>query len=121
METIIKNYLQALEDADLGAMLMLFSPNALIYSPLYGPQKPRKFYQDLFRDTQQSKIQLLDIYTNLEKHTASVNFIYEWTMANESQTTFDCVDIFHFDGENKITQLKIIYDTQQARPLFNEL
>ena len=121
MDAKIKCYLEALQDGDFETLMTLFTKKAKVVSPLYGVQKANVFYRDLFRDTNRSKIKLLGIFTNLEDNTASVNFIYEWTLANGRLTTFDCVDIFHFNKKNKITQLKIIYDTQQTRPLFNEV
>ena len=48
-------------------------------------------------------------------------FQYDWTLEHGRQVTFDVVDILTFDAENKITSLKIIYDTVQARAWVEEL
>jgi ketosteroid isomerase-like protein len=44
-------YLGALGDADLTAMLSLFSEDAVVHSPLYGPVPAAKFFPALFSDT----------------------------------------------------------------------
>lgn len=120
MEVVIKSYLHALGLGSYPDVLSLFSENAKIISPLYGIQPASVFYKELLADTNSSRIELLDIFTNTKKRRGAVNFIYHWTMANGTITSFDCVDIIEFDEQNKITQLKIIYDTVQARIAFEQ-
>lgn len=44
-----------------------------------------------------------------------------WILHHGRQVTFEVVDILTFDENNKITNLKIIYDTVQARAWVEEL
>ncbi len=112
----IKRYLGALEKADYQGVIGLFCEGAKVFSPLYGQQSPASFYRDLFQDTHQSRIELLDIYQGQTARNWGVNFLYHWTLAEGAQTTFDCVDLFEFDEMGKIISLRIIYDTQHTRP-----
>lgn len=118
METTIKNYLQALQQGNYEAVISLFTDEAMVISPLYGTQSAKIFYKELLADTNSSQIELLDIFTNLQKRTAAVNFVYHWTLADGMTTSFDCVDIIEFDEQDKIKVLKIIYDTAQTRSAF---
>jgi hypothetical protein len=120
VETIIKNYLQALRNGNYAEVMALFAANATVVSPLYGVQAAALFYKKLLADTNSSQIELLDVFTNVEKRTAAVNFIYHWTLANDTATSFDCVDVFDFDEAYQIKQLKIIYDTVQTRSAFEQ-
>ena len=120
MEAVIKSYLQALRQDNLSGVLSLFAEKASVISPLYGTQPATIFYKELLADTNSSRIEMLDIFTNEKKRTAAVNFIYHWTLANGTTNSFDCVDVISFDEQNKIKQLKIIYDTVQTRPALEQ-
>lgn len=115
MESVIKAYLQALHNGHHQEILALFAPNAEVVSPLYGTRPAKVFYKELLDDTNTSRIELLDIFINDKKQTAAVNFLYHWTLADGTPVSFDCVDVIEFDDQNKITHLKIIYDTVQTR------
>ncbi|GJM36273.1 MAG: hypothetical protein DHS20C18_52740 [Saprospiraceae bacterium] len=114
----ILTYLSLLEQADYKKVISLFEEKANIFSPLYGKQSPAIFYRQLFDDTRQSRIKILDIYQGQHSQNWSVNFLYHWTLANGTETTFDCVDLFEFNEDGKITSLRIIYDTQNTRSAF---
>ena len=120
MKEQMQAYLDYLAKADYKQLMSLFSPNAEVISPLYGVQKASDFYQQLFEDTNESILVFQDSFVNEEKKTASLNFLYTWKMANGEETYFDCIDVFQFDENHKIKQLKIIYDTAATRPLFNK-
>ena len=100
---IIRAYLTGLETANTDLIIELFHPNGIVLSPLYGKQSAQTFYKDLFRDTNNSKITFLDDYYSDDGNKACVNFIYEWEMVNGQQVAFDCVDVFEFDQDHKIT------------------
>ncbi len=119
MQKIIKQYLRCLEVGDSKRMLDLFTKDAIINSPLYGKIKASKFYPDLFKDTQKSKITLLDILQS--KKLAAGFFRYDWVLKNGTPTSFLCVDVFSFDKNLKIKELTIIYDTAKIRSSFNKM
>lgn len=121
MEQAIRNYLDALAQADLKAIMALFAPNAIVISPLYGRQSATAFYQALFEDTQSSVLELVDIYMGLEPLKASVHFKYHWIMADQTEVKFDVVDVIAFNEAGAIESLQIIYDTAQTRPAFENL
>ena len=118
MEEKIRNYLQSLESGDYQQVMRLFAPGAVVHSPLYGFRPAREFYRELLADSAASRIHLLHIYHQPGSLRSAVHFTYEWTLADGGQAVFDCVDLFEWDEEQKITQLKIIYDTSQTRPAF---
>ncbi len=117
----IKKYLNALQKSDYEYLINLFASNAIVHSPLYGEVEAKKFYTDLFKDTNKSVISLKDIFTNEDGSKGVVNFLYDWTLSDGSPVSFDCVDIFKFNSEGKIQELTIIYDTLQTRPKFDKL
>ena len=113
METIIQSYFSALETGSAEKVLSLFSQEAVVHSPLYGVQPANQFYQSLFEDTNASQLTVHQIFTDQEK-AAAAHFSYHWTLKNGKQVQFEGVDLFQFDDQNRITELRIIYDTKQV-------
>lgn len=114
-DAAIRAYLDALSRGDLDQLMALFAPEAIVHSPLYGQQPAHVFYPALLQDSAASNIELLHIFQSHSPQQAAVNFLYHWTLANGDAVTFDCVDIFRFDADGKISELKIIYDASQTR------
>ncbi len=122
MKKIIQNYLDCLVRSDYDKLINLFAPDAIVYSPLYGKQDAKEFYKKLFQDTAQSRIKLINIFTDEVNKSAAAYFHYDWTLSNDIMVPFDVVDIFEFnDTRDKIVTLKIIYDTWKTREQFNVL
>lgn len=122
MKNIIQNYLQALEAGSADEIIKLFANDGIVHSPLYGSMPMKDFYKDLFSDTRQSTITLLNIFNSLtNERVYAAHFRYEWILVNGSRTNFECVDIFQFNEEGKITEMTIIYDTNKTRKAFEEL
>lgn len=116
MRKIILAYLDCLEKTDYERLMNLFATDAIVHSPLYGEQPAAAFYKKLFLDTAQSKIKLINIFTDDAHKSAAAYFHYDWTLSNQTAAPFDVVDIFQFnDTLEKITSLKIIYDTWLTR------
>jgi len=109
------SYLQCLEHSDYDKLIALFTEDATVESPLYGPQSAATFYRELFADTRQSQITPLGFFTNHEQGTGAANFHYAWTLANGQRVSFDCVDVFYFTEKRKIRHMKIVYDTNRTR------
>ncbi len=118
---IIQSYLHALERGDEYGVLQLFAEGAIVVSPLYGRKKATDFYEQLFEDTAQSLITLLQIFKGAQKGSAAAHFRYRWTLEDEQPVSFEAVDIFEFDNERKISKLTIIYDTAFVREAFERL
>lgn len=122
MQNIIREYFEALESGDTARLTNLFSTGGIVHSPLYGTKTAREFYQGLMTDTMASTISLLNIFINEEKPSIyAAHFRYEWLLTDGNKTSFQCIDVFHFDEQNKITELTIIYDTYKLRSIFNNL
>lgn len=121
-QQLIKDYLNGLESGNCEQLLSIFEEDAIVLSPLYGKQTAKQFYSDLFNDTNQSKITLLNtLNSNENENICSGHFRYDWTMKDGSLVTFECVDIFKISEKNKIEELTIIYDTFGVRNTFNNL
>ena len=122
MENIIQDYFRALESSDALTLTNLFSTNGIVHSPLYGDKPALDFYNDLINDTSASTISLLNTFTNPDKpNIVAAHFRYDWTLKDGTKTNFECIDIFHFDEQNKIAELTIIYDTHKLRSIFDNL
>jgi hypothetical protein len=122
MQQAILQYLEALQAGDHNRIIALFSPQALIHSPLYGHASAQDFYKNLLSDTQASQIILRNMFASLDAPAIfSALFRYEWILKDGSEVTFDCVDIFVFNEVGKIKELTIIYDTYHVRQSFEKL
>ena len=118
----IYTYFKGLETGNVAMILDVFAENAFVHSPLYGDQLAAVFYTNLFADTRQSDITLLNIFESIENnYTAAVHFKYHWILSDGTPTHFECMDIFKFDEQGKIADMTIIYDTAKLRPAFEAL
>jgi len=117
------SYLSALNEGDLDKVLELFTEDAVVLSPLYGKMPAKDFYKELFRATNNSSTELLNIFSSkTENKSIALHFNYQWTMKNGFVETFECVDIFHLNNtQDKFNKLTIIYDTYKFRDNFNQV
>ncbi|MDE1207153.1 nuclear transport factor 2 family protein [Tenacibaculum larymnensis] len=118
---IAKKYLEHLENGNIEKVINLFSNNGIVESPIYGIKKADKFYRELNNDTSNSELFLKGIFEQNDSNNLALYFTYKWTLKNNEKVEFDVVDIIELDSENKITKLKIIYDTVISRKLVNDL
>ncbi|MGB5417948.1 nuclear transport factor 2 family protein [Algibacter sp.] len=118
---IAKDYLTHLENGNIEQVIALFNQNGMVDSPLYGVKKAEEFYLELNNDTTNSELHLKGIFEETESNKLALYFTYKWTLKNDQKVEFDVVDIIEFDALNKISKLKIIYDTVLARELVDLL
>ena len=118
---VAKKYIEFLSAGHLDDILSLFAENATVHSPIYGENDATTFYKILIDDTENSKLQLKGIFEDSESANLALHFEYTWTLKSTKVVAFDVVDIIEFDNQNKIIELKIIYDTVVSRQLVNEL
>ena len=118
---IAKKYLEYLENGNIEKVIDLFSNKGIVESPIYGIKKADVFYRELNNDTSNSELLLKGIFEQNDSNNLALYFTYKWTLKNNEKVEFDVVDIIELDSENKITKLKIIYDTVISRRLVNEL
>jgi hypothetical protein len=121
IEKTVKEYLKGLEIGSYENIIKLFSPRAIVNSPLYGKIKAKDFYRKLFKDTSKSKITLMNIFKSKNPLIAARHFCYDWILKDGTLTSFECVDIFRFNKNGKIVELTIIYDTAKIRPFFEKM
>lgn len=121
-EQLCKQYLAALNEGALDQVLLLFDPNAVVVSPLYGTMAVEPFYRDLFADTTRSVTRLLNIFDKTgDASSVALHFHYTWTLASGKVVTFECVDVFELTpARDRFAKLTIIYDTAPLRADFNE-
>ncbi len=118
---IAQQYIIHLEKGNIEEVVALFNQNGMVDSPLYGIKKADEFYRELSSDTSNSELYLKGIFEENESHSLALYFTYKWTLKNDQIVEFDVVDIIEFDDQNKISKLKIIYDTVTARKLVAQL
>jgi len=114
-------YIELLEKGEMEQLLTLFNTDGIIDSPIYGRKPAADFYRDLTSDTNNSELKLLGIFEEDNSDHVALYFNYQWTLKNNEIVNFDVVDIIEFDTQNKISKLKIIYDTVVARGLVKQL
>ncbi len=115
-------YLEALRKGNMKALSNLFSENGVVISPVYGTMPALLFYETLFKDTKESQLTLLGVFQDIEaKRSFAIHFTYQWTLANGNKVVFDVVDVVKLNDEDKIIELKIIYDTRESKPAVTSL
>lgn len=118
MNNIIRTYAQTLENNDYQAIINLFSKDARIFSFQEGEQSPSAFFQNLFENSSRGKVEIKNVFFDVKNEKIIAAYIYLKVMWNKKDTIeFEAVDIFEFDSENKIKELKIILDTYPIRVL----
>jgi hypothetical protein len=111
---IALKYLEYLENGEFDELLELFTPAAMVNSPLYGSKPAIQFYRLLSADTNNSILKLKGIFED-DHGQLALYFNYHWTMKNHQTVEFDVVDIIKFNEQNQIVDLTIIYDTVKSR------
>jgi hypothetical protein len=121
VQELSEHYLKGLAQADLEGILLLFSPEAEIQSPLYGKMMATLFYRELFKDTQSSEVRLKDVLTNENNLSACLFFAYTWTLASGTKVEFEVIDYMQLNKDGLIELLQIVYDTRHSRYAYEAL
>jgi len=120
-EDMCRRYLAALNQGDLKGVHSLFTTGAVVVSPLYGRVEARRFFADLFADTNRSDTTLLNIYEPVgTAHSVALHFNYKWTLRSGKVVEFEVVDILEIaEDDERFQKLTIIYDTAPIRADFD--
>jgi hypothetical protein len=118
---IAKQYIEFLSKGNVEGVISLFAKNGKVHSPIYGEKSASDFYRILAEDTLNSSLKLNEIFENANTGNIALYFEYTWTVKSGKIVVFDVVDIIEFDNNNKISSLKIIYDTVISRNLIEEI
>ena len=119
--TLVDDYLRALSTADVDLVVGLFTADAMVHSPLYGPVPAAEFFPLLFADTSGAHLTLKSVMQGSDQNgatTVSFWFHFDWRLPSGAAAPFDVVDVVKLDDAGKITELNIIYDTVDVRPAF---
>lgn len=108
-------YISYLEKGDVEKVINLFASEGVVHSPIYGTKSAKDFYTILASDTSNSELRINGIFENQVANQLALYFNFKWTLKNDEVVIFDVVDIILFNDENKIVDLKIIYDTKHSR------
>ena len=120
-DALVATYLNALMTADADLAISLFSDDAVVHSPLYGPLAPRDFYPALFSDTSASQLRLMGTMSGQDLGGAqlvSFFFHFDWRLPSGRPAPFDVVDVARLTSDGLADRLHILYDTVSVRPAF---
>jgi hypothetical protein len=121
---LVKVYVKALDSMNLEEVLKLFSPSAVVYSPMYGKMPARDFYSTYFAETTQVDVTLLGILGQGEGTMGQVITGYwarfDWVLPTGVHAPFEAVAIMELDNQGLIDQFHIIMDTAFIRPAFEK-
>jgi len=113
---VINRYLALLAAGDVRGIVALFSPRGMVDSPFLGVQPAGEFFNQLKAATRRSVLEDAEVFVSAAgSRRASVAFTYLWELADGSQVSFRCVDIFDFDEQGLIEAMTIVYDTAPIR------
>jgi SnoaL-like protein len=118
---LVAAYLRALDTADAGLAVSLFTDDGIVHSPLYGPQPAGDFYPALFADTSQANLTLKSVMSGQDqtgRTTVSFWFHFDWRLPSGVAAPFDCVDVATLAPDGRIKDLHIVYDTVDVRSAF---
>ncbi|KKR96864.1 MAG: hypothetical protein UU47_C0006G0025 [candidate division TM6 bacterium GW2011_GWE2_41_16] len=101
-------------------MISLFSEDAKVFSFLVGEKSAPKFYQNLFKTSRRTQVELKNMFIGENKITAAAYLDIVAVRDEKFTVQFEAVDMFEFNAENKITTLRIIMDTYPLRKLQND-
>lgn len=117
---VIQCYAQALQKNDYPGIVKLFSKKAKIFSFLAGEQKPKIFFQNLFKNSFRRCVEIRNIFFDANNKKMAAVYLHLDAVLNQKHAIiFDAVDLFEFDSQYKIKTLKIILDTHPIRTLKN--
>jgi SnoaL-like domain len=89
---LIDEYLAALKVGDAERVLVLFAPDGIVHSPLYGSVPARQFYPTLFADTAEAKLTLRCVFRD-DREAVAFWFDFAWVLADGTSAPFTVVDI----------------------------
>jgi hypothetical protein len=118
---LVGTYLRALGSSDLDLMVSLFTPDAVVNSPLYGSVPVGEFFPGLFADTAQANLTPKATMTGTDaegRPVISFWFHFDWRLPSGAAAPFDVCDVARLAADGRIRELNIIYDTVDVRPAF---
>ena len=117
MQQAVRKYLAALEAGDVEKAASLFVPGGWVRSPFLGQQSVRNYVAKVASSTRGAKLTVHDVLVSAEGHLRAVAYyLYDWTLKDGSNVSFECADVFNFDAATgRIESVVLVYDTQPVR------
>ena len=121
VEKLCRNYVAAMENDDLEAILAIYSDDATVTSPFFEEQPVRDFYEYVMRVTSDRTMELKTIFVGAtDPSRVALHTAYTRTVTDGQPATVEPVEIFHLtpDGE-QFAGVRIIYDSAPVRSDFD--
>ena len=117
MQQAVRKYLLALEAGDPEKAASLFVPDGWVQSPFLGRLPVRDYVAKVARASSGAKLTVHDVLVSAEGHLRAVAYyLYDWSLKDGSNVSFDCTDVFNFDpNTGRIQSIVLVYDTQPVR------
>lgn len=117
MQQAVRKYLSALEAGDAEKAAALFVPDGWVQSPFLGRLPVRDFVSKVAGASKGSKLTVHDVLVSAEGHLRAVAYyLYDWSLKDGSNVSFDCADVFNFDLDTgRIESIVLVYDTRPVR------
>ncbi len=117
MQKAVRKYLQALEAGDADKAAALFVADGWVQSPFLGQLPVRDYVDKVARASRASRLTVHDVLVSAEGHLRAVAYyLYDWSLKDGTQVSFDCADVFNFDPETgRIASVVLVYDTHLVR------
>jgi ketosteroid isomerase-like protein len=117
MQQAVRKYLLALEAGDPDKAGSLFVPDGWVQSPFLGRLPVRDYVAKVARASSGAKLTVHDVLVSAEGHLRAVAYyLYDWSLKDGSNVSFDCADVFNFDPDSgRIQSIVLVYDTQPVR------
>jgi hypothetical protein len=106
-------YRKAVKERNFDAILFLFSPDAVIVTPLKGKCDVRTYHEWLFATVKKSTVKVINAFQALNGEISiAVQANYEWLMHDEKVINFCGMSVFEFTADKKkIRKKTTFYDT----------
>jgi hypothetical protein len=116
-------YRKAVKERNFDAILSLFSPDAVIVTPLKGRCDVKTYHEWLFATVKKSTVKVINAYQALNGEISiAVQANYEWLMHDEKIINFCGMSVFEFTADKKkIKKMSTFYDTSLVRSQIVEL
>jgi hypothetical protein len=110
-------YRKAVKERDLDAVLAVFSPDALIVTPLKGSCDVRVYHEWLFAAVKGSTVKVVNAFQAMNSEIClAVQANYEWLMHDDTVIHFSGMSVFDFTPDKrKIKKMSTFYDTSLVR------
>ena len=117
MQQAVRKYLSALESGDAEKAAALFVPGGWVRSPFLGQLAVRAYILKVASASRSAKLTVHDVLVSAEGHLRAVAYyLYDWTLFDGSNVSFECTDVFNFDpATGRIESIVLVYDTQPVR------